>query len=91
MLWLYSRQQFNTDIEVQNKIGVVLTIKIFLIIEINPQALKDVPLIVKDFIHSINMYGSDSIKIFSTPINSVENTPKKIYLGGPLWDEFTLE
>ena len=37
------------------------------------------------------MYESDSIKILCTPIPSVENTPKKIYLGGPLWDEFTSE
>ena len=29
--------------------------------------------------------------IFCTPITSFENTPKKIYLGAPLWDEFTSE
>ena len=28
---------------------------------------------------------------FCTPITSVENNLKKIYLGGPLWDEFTYE
>ena len=29
--------------------------------------------------------------ICSKPITSVANSLKKIYLGGPLWDEFTSE
>ena len=37
------------------------------------------------------MYDSDYIMSCCTPINSVANNPEKIYLGGPLWDEFTSE
>ena len=37
------------------------------------------------------MYDSDSIMICCTLINSVEINLNKVYLGGPLWDEFTSE
>ena len=55
------------------------------------QALKNVPLIVQNLIDAINMYDSDSRMSFITPIPWVENTPEKLYLGGPLSYEFTSE
>ena len=61
----------------------------FLIIEQASQALKNFLMIVQNHIHAIIMYDSDSIMICSTPIPSVSNTLKRIYLNGPLWYEFT--
>ena len=37
------------------------------------------------------MYDSDYIIIYWTPIPSVANNLKNIYLGGPLWYEYTSE
>ena len=37
------------------------------------------------------MYESYYILSLCTPIDPVENTLKKIYTGGTLWDEFTPE
>ena len=51
--------------------------------------MKNVPQIVQNRINAINMYKSDYIMIFFTPITSVTNTPKNIYLGGTIWDGFT--
>ena len=53
------------------------------------QALKNVPQTVQNGINAINMYDSDYIMSFCTPISYVENTLNNIYRGGPLWDEFT--
>ena len=63
----------------------------FLILEVASQALNNVPLIFQKFIHAIKISDSDYIMSCSTAITSVENTPKKIYLGGHLWDEFKSE
>ena len=55
------------------------------------QLLNNVPLIVQNHIHTINMYDSDYIMICNKPMTSVENTLNKIYFGGILWGEFTSE
>ena len=55
------------------------------------EALKNFPQTIKIIITATNMYESDYIMSCCTPIPSVENTPKKIYIGGTLWDEFTSE
>ena len=55
------------------------------------QVLNNVTPIVQKCIYAINIYYSDHIMSFSTPINSVTNTLKNIYPGGTLWDEFISE
>ena len=61
------------------------------IIEQASHDMKNVPLIFQNHIHAINMNDSNSIMSCSTPIYSVANTLRKIYLRRPLWDEFTYE
>ena len=46
---------------------------------------------VKKSIHSINVYDIYYIMSFNTPIPSVANNLKNIYLDGPLWDEIASE
>ena len=46
---------------------------------------------IKDCIHDINMYDSNYLMGFSTPIHSVESNTNNIYLGGNIWDELTYE
>ena len=62
----------------------------FMIVKLS-QALNNVHQTVQSHINDINMYESDSIISLFTPMTSVKNTPKKIILGGPFWDEFTSE
>ena len=61
---------------------------ICVIIERTSQSLNNIPLVVQNRIHDINVYDSDYIMSSSSPIPSVSDTLKKIYLGGPLWGEF---
>ena len=63
----------------------------FLIFEQAYQALKNVTLRVQNRINDINMFDCDYIVSCSTAITSVLNTLNNIYLGGPIWDEFTSE
>ena len=88
MLWLYSRRKFNTDIDVQKQIDVILPIKGFCKNWKDSQALDNFPETVQNYIHAINMYDSDYIMSCSTPTPSVGNTLKKIYLGQTFWYEF---
>ena len=44
------------------------------------QSLNNVPIIVYQRIHAVNMFFNDSIIIYITEIRYVANTPKKIYL-----------
>ena len=53
------------------------------------QFLKNMPLVVKQLIHSVNMFDSDDIMICSTAIPYVANTLKTIYLNGNILNEFT--
>ena len=55
------------------------------------QALNNLARIVQNCNNAVNMYDSDSIMSCCTPVISVSNTLKKIYLGGTIWDEFTSE
>ena len=68
-----------------------ITYNFFLIIGKSSQALKDVPETVQNCINAVNIYDSDSIMSCCSPITLVENNLKNIYLGGPLWYEFTYE
>ena len=61
------------------------------ITEKSSQALNNVPQTVQNHSNAINMHESDSRISCCTPIPSVANTLKNIYLGGPLWYEFTPE
>ena len=88
MLWLYSTQKFNTDIDIQNQIGVILPIKMFYDNWKISQALKNVPQTVQNCINAINIYDSDSIISFCTSITSFANTLYNIYLGGTFGDKF---
>ena len=53
--------------------------------------MNNVPGRSQSIIDAINMYGNDYTVRFSTPITSVENTTKNIYLGELIWYEFTSE
>ena len=80
MLWLYPRQKFNTDIDVQKQIGVILSINSFCDNWKSFQALKNVLQTIQNFINAINMYDSDSIMSWCNPIPSFANTPRRFIL-----------
>ena len=62
-----------------------------MIIEKYSQDLNNVPLMEQNLIHALNMYDIDCLISFIAPIRYVSIIPKKIYLGGYLWDELTSE
>ena len=62
-----------------------------MIFEQASQALNNVPIIVQNSVHAINIFDSDYIMILIHSIPSVTNSLKKIYVGGPLWDKFISE
>ena len=57
-----------TDIDLQKQIGVILPIKMFCDNWKKNKALNNVPQIVQNRINDINMYESDSITSYCTPI-----------------------
>ena len=63
----------------------------FIITEKYSRSLMNVPLTVKNIIHSINIYDSDSLMICSTPIPSIVNNLDSIHPSGTFKDELTSE
>ena len=85
----WSKQQFNTNFDVQNKGSVVLPIQRFCDIRKIFSSPEECPLESQKRIHAIDIFDSDSIMSWSTAISSVENTLKNIYPGGTLLGDFT--
>ena len=53
------------------------------------QSLQNVPIKVKNLIHTVNIYDSDSSITCNTEILSVADTLKKDHLGSNTFNEFT--
>ena len=58
-------------------------------LDYDSQALKNVPLRVKQHIYPVNMFDNDYLTRCITKITSIANTLKNIPLGGTILNEFT--
>ena len=72
---------------IRNLVSYYLS-KDFVTLNWDSQALKNIPLRVKQLIYDVNMIDSDAMMICSTAITSAENTLKNIYLSGTVLNEF---